>query len=233
MADYYPLISRAVAGLEKNNGENRRSMSARALLLAQLRGVTPALNSPTSCASAFPRGSIRSGGRSGGSSSSRRAAAPQVRAAESRPARPPDAAQRSRAPAPGNPSQDLAGQILPNRIGDPAVGRRRFAAWRCRRLQPLPRPREMLRGRAVRRRAGPAPVDSILTSRCRRAAARNHRRRRAIHAPPGGTSPPRPGLISNVAFGANESVVHPRAENPRGAYAADPARARGRALPRS
>lgn len=45
MADYYPLISRAVAGLEKNNGENRRALyeRARAALIAQLRGVTPAL----------------------------------------------------------------------------------------------------------------------------------------------------------------------------------------------
>ncbi len=46
MADYYPLISRAVAGLERNSGENRRALyeRARAALLAQLRGVTPALN---------------------------------------------------------------------------------------------------------------------------------------------------------------------------------------------
>src|SRR3954454_17064893 len=46
MADYYPLIARAVAGLEKNSGENRRALyeRARAALLAQLRGVTPALN---------------------------------------------------------------------------------------------------------------------------------------------------------------------------------------------
>src|SRR3954463_5160366 len=46
MADYYPLISRAVAGLEKNSGENRRALydRARAALLAQLRGVTPALD---------------------------------------------------------------------------------------------------------------------------------------------------------------------------------------------
>src|SRR2546422_6249436 len=46
MADYYPLISRAVAGLEKNSGENRRALyeRARAALLAQVRGVTPALN---------------------------------------------------------------------------------------------------------------------------------------------------------------------------------------------
>jgi hypothetical protein len=46
MADYYPLISRAVGALEKNNGENRRAIydRARAALLAQLRGVTPALD---------------------------------------------------------------------------------------------------------------------------------------------------------------------------------------------
>jgi hypothetical protein len=46
MADYYPLISRAVAGLDKNNGESRRTLydRARAALLAQLRSVTPALS---------------------------------------------------------------------------------------------------------------------------------------------------------------------------------------------
>ena len=46
MADYYPLISRAVAGLEKNNGENRRALyeRARAALIAQLRSLTPALS---------------------------------------------------------------------------------------------------------------------------------------------------------------------------------------------
>ena len=46
MADYYPLIARAVAGLEKNTGENRRALyeRARAALLTQLRSLTPALN---------------------------------------------------------------------------------------------------------------------------------------------------------------------------------------------
>jgi len=45
MADYYPLIARAVAGLEKNTGENRRALyeRARTALVAQLRGVEPAL----------------------------------------------------------------------------------------------------------------------------------------------------------------------------------------------
>jgi hypothetical protein len=45
MADYHPLIARAVAGLEKNTGENRRALYARAreALVGQLRGVQPAL----------------------------------------------------------------------------------------------------------------------------------------------------------------------------------------------
>jgi hypothetical protein len=46
MADYHPLISRAVAGLDKNTGENRRALyeRARAALVNQLRGVEPVLD---------------------------------------------------------------------------------------------------------------------------------------------------------------------------------------------
>src|SRR5215213_557044 len=46
MADYHPLIARAVAGLERNTGENRRALyeRARVALVAQLRGVVPALD---------------------------------------------------------------------------------------------------------------------------------------------------------------------------------------------
>jgi hypothetical protein len=46
MADYQPLVARAVAGLEKNTGENRRALyeRARSALVAQLRGVQPALD---------------------------------------------------------------------------------------------------------------------------------------------------------------------------------------------
>lgn len=45
MADYYPLIARAVAGLDKNSGENRRALyeRARSALVAQLRGIDPPL----------------------------------------------------------------------------------------------------------------------------------------------------------------------------------------------
>lgn len=39
MAEYYPLFSRAVAALEKNNGENPRALYAR----TRRCGVTPAL----------------------------------------------------------------------------------------------------------------------------------------------------------------------------------------------
>src|SRR5262245_27367673 len=46
MADYYPLISRAVAGLEKSTGEARRALyeRAREALVAKLRSISPALS---------------------------------------------------------------------------------------------------------------------------------------------------------------------------------------------
>ena len=47
MADYYPLIARAIAGLDPNApGESRRALyeRARAALIAQLRSVQPALS---------------------------------------------------------------------------------------------------------------------------------------------------------------------------------------------
>ncbi len=45
MADYQPLIQRAIAGLDKNTGEARRALyeRARTALVAQLRGVNPPL----------------------------------------------------------------------------------------------------------------------------------------------------------------------------------------------
>src|ERR1700739_1649726 len=47
MADYYPLIARAIAGLDPNApGESRRALyeRARAALIAQLRSVEPPLS---------------------------------------------------------------------------------------------------------------------------------------------------------------------------------------------
>src|SRR5271169_2858225 len=46
MADYHPLIARAVDGLGTSSGEARRSLyeRARAALVSQLRGIEPALS---------------------------------------------------------------------------------------------------------------------------------------------------------------------------------------------
>src|ERR1700689_3060624 len=46
MTDYQPLIARAIEGLGKSTGEQRRALyeRARSALVAQLRSVEPALN---------------------------------------------------------------------------------------------------------------------------------------------------------------------------------------------
>ena len=47
MADYYPLIARAISGLDPNaSGESRRALyeRARSALISQLRSVEPALS---------------------------------------------------------------------------------------------------------------------------------------------------------------------------------------------
>src|SRR5262245_32397264 len=46
MADYQPLIARAIQGLDRSTGEARRALyeRARTALVAQLRGVQPALS---------------------------------------------------------------------------------------------------------------------------------------------------------------------------------------------
>jgi hypothetical protein len=48
MADYYPLISRAIVGLEKNERETRHAFyeRARTALLAELQAIMPALSEP-------------------------------------------------------------------------------------------------------------------------------------------------------------------------------------------
>src|SRR5215475_13718184 len=48
MADYYPLIAKAVSGLDKSTSEARRALydRARMALLAQLREVEPSLTEP-------------------------------------------------------------------------------------------------------------------------------------------------------------------------------------------
>jgi hypothetical protein len=52
MADYYPLIARAVSNLVRSTAETRAAIynRARAAMLAQLRGVTPLSANQTSTA---------------------------------------------------------------------------------------------------------------------------------------------------------------------------------------
>jgi hypothetical protein len=61
MADYYPLIAKAVTGLEKSTGEARRGLydRARSALVAQLRGVTPALSECSRCRRISPMAGSR------------------------------------------------------------------------------------------------------------------------------------------------------------------------------
>src|SRR5258708_31815106 len=86
MADYYPLIARAVAGLQKNTGDARRTVyeRAREALVAQLRGVTPALDESDVTGERLGREeAIRKGeGESARQSTSRSDAATRVKAPE-------------------------------------------------------------------------------------------------------------------------------------------------------
>src|SRR5215471_11576568 len=111
MADYYPLIARAIAGLDPNApGESRRALyeRARTALIAQLRGVQPPLSESEitrerlsleeavrkveSEAAQRAREASRSGGQGRPAEGMRRANA-----------RPPEGAPPSAPPPPGAP----------------------------------------------------------------------------------------------------------------------------------
>src|ERR1700710_1715990 len=137
MADYYPLIARAIAGLDPSApGESRRALyeRARAALIAQLRGVQPPLSESEitrerlsleeavrkveSEAAQRARDASRPAGAARSSSSSGDA----VR----RPAAAAAAARRPAAPTPAAGTQTRR----PRPAGDP--GRRRRRASRSR-----------------------------------------------------------------------------------------------------
>ena len=117
MADYYPLIARAIAGLDPSApGESRRALyeRARAALIAQLRSVQPPLSESEitrerlsleeavrkveSEAAQRARDASRSGGSTRAGDSFRATTRPQARPGE--PAPPPAAAQPSQPAAP-------------------------------------------------------------------------------------------------------------------------------------
>src|ERR1700739_2640012 len=137
MADYYPLIARAIAGLDPNApGESRRALyeRARAALIAQLRSVDPPLSESEitrerlsleeavrkveSEAAQRARDATRSGGdgaRSGGAR-----AGDAFRAATNRTtARPGDSAAPSPASQPPGPPPGLSSAARPRPSAPP------------------------------------------------------------------------------------------------------------------
>src|SRR6478752_355866 len=100
MADYYPLIARAIAALDPNApGESRRALyeRARTALIAQLRSVQPPLSESEIAREARPGGG---GARSGGDALRRAGARPADPSGQgaapprTRPAPPPPRADR-------------------------------------------------------------------------------------------------------------------------------------------
>jgi hypothetical protein len=155
MADYYPLIARAVAGLERNNGENRRALyeRARAALLTQLRSVTPALDETDITRERLAlEESIRKVEAESARQfvdSSRQPPAPKARPAEPRPAEarqwnePPPPPSRPREPRAAEPRQwDEAEPSSPPRryVNPPAQEPRADSARRPRPPSPPPPP---------------------------------------------------------------------------------------------
>jgi hypothetical protein len=151
MADYYPLISRAVAGLEKNTGEGRRALyeRARAALLAQLRGVTPALNESDITRERLAlEESIRKVEAESARQfvePSRQPPAPKIRPAELRQAepRPPDPRQWEEVEPQSPPPRRYVNPPSPGAQGNAALARQE-------RQQEAPRQQEAARQEAAR-----------------------------------------------------------------------------------
>src|ERR1700685_2518700 len=119
MADYYPLIARAIAGLDPSApGESRRALyeRARAALIAQLRGVQPPLSESEITRE---RLSLEEGVRKGESRAGQRA--PRGRPAPP-PPRPPAPPLRPEAqPRPPRDSRGEAPPSLPPRPQPPPI----------------------------------------------------------------------------------------------------------------
>jgi hypothetical protein len=148
MADYYPLIARAIAGLDPNApGESRRALyeRARAALIAQLRSVQPPLSESEITRE---RLSLEEAVRKVESEAAQRAR----EAARGASARPGDALRRNNV---GRPPGDVPqpGALAPNEpagaapprsaaawVGPQCARPAAAATWRPRRVTPDPRP---------------------------------------------------------------------------------------------
>src|SRR6185369_5914757 len=132
MADYYPLIARAIAGLDPNApGESRRALyeRARTALIAQLRSVQPPLSESEitrerlSLEEAVRKVESEAAQRAREASRPGGGAAPRggdnFRRAN---ARPPDAAPQGGPPAPGAPPRPRPPGQPPARDARPPLG---------------------------------------------------------------------------------------------------------------
>ena len=186
MADYHPLIARAVAGLDKNTGENRRALyeRARTALVAQLRGVVPALDESEITRE---RLALEEAIRKVEAESARqfvdpaKAPPPKPRASE-----PPQWEEQPRPPR-----DDAFRAASPPRSPAPSQGSRAPSAFQ----QPQPRPSQPRRMRRRHRVAPPPPPpsapsmpgsrqsDRCSISRCRRSRARTPPSRHPLRRP--------------------------------------------------
>ncbi len=113
MADYYPLVAKAVAGLEKNTGEGRRLLyeRARTALVAQLRGMNdPAL---TEAEITRERLALEEAIRKVEAEAARRGRTAEKPRAEAAPARPAPATNAESANAPPAPAPKPAVRSSP------------------------------------------------------------------------------------------------------------------------
>ena len=132
MADYYPLIARAIAGLDPSApGESRRALyeRARTALIAQLRSVQPPLSESEitrerlSLEEAVRKVESEAAQRAREASRPGGGAAPRGGEAFRRAnARPPDAAPARAAPAPGAPPRPRPPGQPPSRDARPPLG---------------------------------------------------------------------------------------------------------------
>jgi hypothetical protein len=178
MADYYPLIARAIAGLDPSApGESRRALyeRARAALIAQLRSVQPPLSESEitrerlsleeavrkveSEAAQRARDARAGGGTSRGGDAFRRANARQAAETPPAAAQPSAPPARARPPSP-QPPRDQRPPLGQEERGDPRAQRN----LRPESPQPSPRPQPPIQPQVtmqdpqlppVRDRAGP------------------------------------------------------------------------------
>ncbi|GLK78238.1 hypothetical protein GCM10008171_34920 [Methylopila jiangsuensis] len=118
MADYYPVLSRAVAGLPEKTGENRRAVyeRARAAIIRQLRSIDPPLSEED-----ISRERMQLEDAIRRIEDEQQPAAPEPAAAPPAPRRPAEPPRRAPAPEP-QPAQDEARAAAAERAAPPRRG---------------------------------------------------------------------------------------------------------------